>query len=355
MDLLNRISELEGECLKAIAVATTAEALQEVDLKYLSKKGLFSECMKSLRDVSSEDRPKVGARANEAKTRIDAALTAKRNAFADEALNAQLQSEAIDATLPALRRPPGSTHLITKVMGELVRIFQRLGFEIADGPEVETEFHNFDALNMLDDHPARDMQDTFFVGGVDGKTAKATNQTGVVLRTHTSPVQIRTMLAKKEPPVRILAPGAVFRSDYDVTHSPMFHQLEGLYVNKKVSFAELKGCLLFFAREYFGPNTQIRMRPSFFPFVEPGAEIDVSCVMCSGKGCRVCKETGWLEILGGGMVHPSVFKAAGMDSRLVQGFAFGMGIERIAMLKYGVPDLRLLFENDPRFLKQFGI
>lgn len=343
MELLSRIEELENECLQSISNAKSSEELQEVDNRFLSKKGLFSECLKALRDVPNEERPKVGAKANEAKTRIEQALNVKRSSFADQALNAQLEAEKIDPTLPALKRPSGSTHLITKVMGDLVRIFQRLGFEVAEGPEVETEFHNFDALNMLEDHPARDMQDTFFVGP------------GTVLRTHTSPVQIRSMLAKKQPPVRILAPGAVFRSDYDMTHSPMFHQLEGLYVNKQVSFSELKGCLLFFAKEYFGEGTQIRMRPSYFPFVEPGAEIDVSCVMCSGKGCRVCKETGWLEILGGGMVHPSVFRAAGFDPRLVQGFAFGMGVERIAMLKYGVPDLRLLFENDPRFLKQFGI
>lgn len=345
MDLIARIAELEAECLQAVEAAKTAAELDAADQKYLSKKGLLSECLKSLRDVPADQRPAVGSKANEAKSRLESNIQKKREGFESAALNAQLQAERIDYSLPSQRRPAGSTHLITKVMGELTRIFQRLGFEVAEGPEVETEFHNFDALNMPDDHPARDMQDTFYVQ----------SKPGTLLRTHTSPVQIRTMLAKKKAPVRILCPGTVFRSDYDVTHSPMFHQIEGLYVNKSVSFAELKGCLTYFAREYFGESTKIRMRPSYFPFVEPGAEIDVSCVLCSGKGCRVCKDSGWLEILGGGMVHPEVFKAAGFDPRTVQGFAFGMGIERIAMLKYGVPDLRLLFENDPRFLRQFGI
>ncbi len=228
---------------------------------------------------------------------------------------------------------------------KITKIFFRLGFNLEDGPEAEAEFYNFDALNMGADHPARDMQDTFYLPPVGEKKP--------LLRTHTSPVQIRTMLSRK-PPIRILSAGAVFRSDYDVTHSPMFHQVEGLYVNKKVSFAELKGCLLFFAREMFGSKTQIRLRPSYFPFVEPGAEVDVSCFNCAAKGCRVCKQSGWLEILGAGMVHPNVFKQVGYDSNDLTGFAFGMGVERIAMLKYDIPDLRMIFENDVRFLKQFG-
>jgi phenylalanyl-tRNA synthetase alpha chain len=344
-DLIAQIATVEAECLNAIAQARSASELVEVDNKYLSKRGALSELLKALRDVAPADRPKVGARANEAKTKLEAALADKRGRFEAEALNAKLETERVDVTLPARKAPLGSLHPISKVISEIVWIFRRLGFDLSEGPEIETEFHNFDALNMGPNHPARDMQDTFYV-----KSAS-----NVLLRTQTSPVQIRTMKGRK-PPVRILSPGAVFRSDYDVTHTPMFHQVEGLYVDRDVSFAELKGCLLFFAREMFGAHTQVRLRPSYFPFVEPGAEVDVTCMMCKGKGagCRVCKETGWLEILGAGMVHPKVFEAVGYDPAQVTGFAFGMGVERIAMLKYGIPDLRLMFENDVRFLRQFG-
>lgn len=344
--LIGSISEVEAECLRAITEAQSVAALVEVDNKFLSKKGALSELLKALRDVAPADRPKVGAHANEAKFKLEAALGEKRGAFEAQALDEKLAKERIDFTLPARKAPVGSLHPITKVMAEVVAIFRRLGFELSEGPEVETEFHNFDALNMREDHPARDMQDTFYL--------LSSLRAGVLLRTHTSPVQIRTMKGRR-PPVRILCPGAVFRSDYDMTHSPMFHQVEGLYVDRDVSFAELKGALLFFAREMFGSQTQIRLRPSYFPFVEPGAEVDVSCIMCKGKGCRTCKDTGWLEILGGGMVHPKVFEAVGFIEAPVRGFAFGMGVERIAMLKYGIPDLRLLFENDVRFLRQFGI
>jgi len=343
--LIGRIAEVETECLRAIEEARSVADLTAVDNKYLSKKGALSELLKALRDVSPEDRPKVGARANEAKTKLEAAMNGKRTTLEDQALNLKLEAERIDFSLPARRVPMGSLHPITKVVSEIVSIFRRLGFDLSEGPEIETEFHNFDSLNMQADHPARDMQDTFYVKGADS----------VVLRTQTSPVQIRTMLARKNPPIRILSPGAVFRSDYDVTHSPMFHQVEGLYVDEKVSFAELKGCLLFFAREMFGSNTQVRLRPSYFPFVEPGAEVDVTCFQCKGAGCRLCKETGWLEILGAGMVHPNVLKSGGVDSSKYTGFAFGMGVERIAMLKYGIPDLRMMFENDVRFLRQFGV
>lgn len=343
--LIGRIGEVESECMRAIEQARSSAELVEVDNKYLSKKGELSELLKALRDVAPADRPKVGARANEAKTKLEGALNAKRAQFEAQQLAQRLEKERVDVTLPARKVPVGSLHPISKVVSEVVGILRRLGFELSEGPEVETEFHNFDALNMRADHPARDMQDTFYL--------PPSYKGGALLRTHTSPVQIRTMLGKK-PPVRVITPGAVYRSDYDMTHSPMFHQIEGLYVDRNVSFAELKGVLLFFAREMFGANTQIRLRPSYFPFVEPGAEVDVTCMMCKGKGCRVCKETGWLEILGGGMVHPKVFEAAGYDPATVTGFAFGMGVERISMLKYDIPDLRLLFENDIRFLRQFG-
>lgn len=345
--LIARIDELEQECARAVTQAGSAAELTEVDNKYLSKKGALSEILKALKDVLPADRPKVGARANEAKAKLEGAITARRTKFDDEALTARLESERVDFTLPARKVPLGSLHPITKVISEAIAIFRRLGFELAEGPEIELEKYNFDALNMPDDHPARDMQDTFYL--------PPSVKPGLLLRTHTSPVQARTMLAKKAPPVRILCPGAVFRSDYDMTHSPMFHQIEGLYIDREVSFAELKGALLFFAREMFGAQTQVRLRPSYFPFVEPGAEIDVTCIMCKGKGCRTCKDTGWLEILGGGMVHPKVFEAVGYNPKEVTGFAFGMGIERMAMLKYGIPDLRLLFENDVRFLRQFGV
>lgn len=348
MDLVARIAEIESQCLKAIEEAQTQPELTAVENQFLSKKGKLSECLRLLKDVPSEKRPAVGSQANKTKLALEKAFQEKRSHFESAELERKLASEKIDVSLPATITPVGSLHPISKVMDEIVSILERIGFVLASGPEVEREFYNFDALNIAEDHPARDMQDTFFL------PFESVPQKGkVVLRTHTSSVQIRTML-KQKPPVRILCGGAVFRSDYDLTHSPMFHQIEGLYVDKNVSFAELKGCLLFFARELFGAQTQIRLRPSFFPFVEPGAEVDVTCVLCKGKGCRVCKDTGWLEILGAGMVHPNVFKAVGYDPSEVSGFAFGMGIERISMLKYGIPDLRLLFENDIRFLRQFG-
>ena len=342
MALLKQIEGLEVEALREISAAKDLAALNEVDNKYLSKKGALSGLLKSLKDVAPEERPAVGSRANELKAKVEGALQEKKAQFESVLLEGKLQSERIDTSLPARKLALGSVHPISKVISEIIQIFGRIGFDASEGPEVETEFYNFDALNIAGDHPARDMQDTFYLPW------------GSLLRTQTSPVQIRTMKDKK-PPVRIISPGAVFRSDYDMTHSPMFHQVEGLYVDKNVSFAELKGCLEYFAKEMFGAETKIRLRPSFFPFVEPGAEVDVTCVQCKGKGCRVCKNTGWLEILGAGMVHPQVFKSVGYNSSDVKGFAFGMGVERIAMLKYGIPDLRLLFENDNRFLKQFGV
>ncbi len=339
MDLISKLDEIEKQCLQAIAACKDEASLSEIEIKYVSKKGLLSECLKALKDVSPADRPKVGAKANEAKTKIETALSAKKETFQSAALDEKLKSQTIDITLPSRKVPVGSLHPITKVIAEISSIFRRLGFDLSEGPEIDTEFNCFDALNIPADHPARDMQDTFYLPESVKKN--------VVLRTQTSTVQIRTMLAKKKPPVRILSPGAVFRSDYDQTHSPMFHQIEGLYVDKEVSFAELKGCLLFFAREMFGADSKIRFRPSFFPFVEPGAEMDVWFADKNGGG-------RWLEILGAGMVHPNVFKSVGYDSATTSGFAFGMGVERIAMLKYGITDLRLLFENDIRFLKQFS-
>jgi phenylalanyl-tRNA synthetase alpha chain len=340
-DLLSQIEALEGQAMAAVKAADSLAALVEVDNAYLSKKGQLSLLLRGLKDVSNEERPRIGAKANEVKAKVEGAIQTRRIAFESVELEARLIKDRIDVTLPGVRGPQGSLHPVTKVLAEMNEIFARIGFDVAHGPEADTEFNNFDALNIPADHPARDMQDTFYL------------ESGKLLRTQTSTLQIRSML-KQKPPLRIICPGAVYRSDYDITHSPMFHQVEGLYVDKNVSFAELKGCLEYFAREMFGAHTKIRLRPSFFPFVEPGAEVDVTCVQCKGKGCRVCKDTGWLEILGAGMVHPNVFKAVGYDPGSVTGFAFGIGVERVAMLKYGIPDLRLLFENDLRFLKQFG-
>ncbi len=341
MDLIAKLDEIEKLCLQAISVCTDEASLIEVENKYVSKKGLLSECLKAFKDVLTADRPKVGARANQAKAKIETALASKKESFQSAALDEKLKSQTIDISLPGRKVPVGSLHPITRVVAEINSIFKRLGFELSEGPEVDTEFNCFDALNIPADHPARDMQDTFYLPDSIKKNT--------VLRTQTSTVQIRTMMAKKKPPVRILSPGAVFRSDYDQTHSPMFHQIEGLYVDREVSFAELKGCLLFFAREMFGADSKIRFRPSFFPFVEPGAEMDVWFADKNNpNGGR------WLEILGAGMVHPNVFSSVGYDSATTTGFAFGMGVERIAMLKYGISDLRLLFENDIRFLRQFS-
>jgi phenylalanyl-tRNA synthetase alpha chain len=349
VDLISEISKLEQECLAAVLRCQNSSDLTQVHDTYFSKKGKLSEVLKELRNVPADQKPLVGAKANQTKVALENAFQEKRNTFELETLNAKLESERVDISLPSSGRPVGSTHPISAVISETVNIFKRLGFELASGPEAETEFFNFDALNIPDDHPARDMQDTFYV-----KVPHTKDGQRVILRTHTSPVQIRTMKNKK-PPLRVISAGAVFRSDYDITHTPMFHQVEGFYADEHVSFAELKGTLLFFAREMFGAETKIRLRPSFFPFVEPGAEVDVTCLICKGKGCRVCKDSGWLEILGAGMIHPNVFKSVDYAAGKVSGFAFGMGMERIAMLKYGIGDLRTIFENDVRFLRQFGV
>jgi phenylalanyl-tRNA synthetase alpha chain len=268
--------------------------------------------------------------------KIDSTLSALRNARKEESL----QKERIDVTLPGRRRPTGSKHPITLVTEEITEIFAGLGFQVAEGPEIELDYYNFETLNFPKDHPARDMQDTFFIDD------------NILLRTHTSPVQVRTML-KHAPPVRIIAPGTVYRCDSDATHSPMFHQVEGLMVDHGITFGDLKGILTIFVNQFFGKGIGVRLRPSFFPFTEPSAEVDIACVICKGKGCRVCKNSGWLEILGAGMVDPEVYRHVHYDPETISGFAFGMGIERIAMLKYGINDMRLLFENDLRFLRQF--
>ncbi len=335
-----QLEQLRRQALDAIAAATSEDALQEIRVRFLGRKGELTGLMKGLGTLPPEERPVVGQLVNTVKDEVEAGIDQALTAARSEATAKRLASERIDVTLPGRGRRQGSKHPVTLVIEEVSEIFAGLGFSVAEGPEIEHDWYNFEALNFPPEHPARDMQDTFFV------------ENELLLRTHTSPVQIRTML-KQKPPVRIIAPGTVYRCDSDATHSPMFHQVEGLMVDSKVSFADLKGILTTFTNQLFGQKTGVRLRPSFFPFTEPSAEVDIACVICGGSGCRVCKQTGWLEILGAGMVDPEVFRHVGYDPEMISGFAFGMGVERIAMLKYGISDMRLLFENDVRFLRQF--
>jgi len=335
-----RLEILQQDALKALQDAGDLKSLQDVRVSILGKKGALTEIMKGMRDLSSEERPVVGNLVNSLKSCFEEAFSNRQVELQNQAISDRLASEKIDVTMPGRKRVMGSLHPVTLVADEIVDIFSRLGFTVEEGPEIEQDFYNFEALNIPKDHPARDMQDTFYISE------------DLVLRTHTSPVQIRTMV-KTEPPVRVIAPGTVYRRDSDLTHSPMFHQIEGFLVDDKVTFGDLKGILTHFLNEFFGDGLQVRFRPSFFPFTEPSAEVDIECVICGGKGCRVCSGTGWLEILGCGMIDPAVFDSVKYDPAKYSGFAFGMGLERIAMLKYRVNDLRLFFENDLRFLKQF--
>ncbi|PLX81720.1 MAG: phenylalanine--tRNA ligase subunit alpha [Desulfuromonas sp.] len=335
-----QLEKMAARARDEIQAVDSEAALQNVKTAFLGKKGEMTAIMKGMGKLSAEERPVIGALANTVKEGLEVALKDRFDQLRQQALQHRLASEKVDMTLPGRTMFKGGKHPITLVMEELVDIFSSLGFGVSEGPEIEEDFYNFEALNIPKDHPARDMQDTFYIGD------------DVVLRTHTSPVQIRTML-QHAPPVRVIAPGTVYRRDSDLTHSPMFHQIEGFLVDKKVTFGDLKGVLTAFVEQFFGSGTGVRFRPSFFPFTEPSAEVDIACVICGGKGCRVCSHTGWLEILGSGMIDPEVFKAVKYDTEKFSGFAFGMGLERIAMLKYGVNDLRLFFENDLRFLSQF--
>ena len=310
--------------------------LEEIRIDFLGKKGLLQGLMKDLRNASPEEKPKLGKDINLLKQHVEQEINNKTLGSKSTGKS----EDTFDTTLPGRKELTGTLHPITQIMEEINSIFFGLGFQVEEGPEIETDYYNFEALNIPKDHPARDMQDTFYI------------EDEMVLRTHTSPVQIHTM-ENREPPLRIIAPGKVYRCDSDVSHTPMFHQIEGLMVDKGVSFSHLKGIMNIFLQEVFGKDTKIRFRPSFFPFTCPSAEVDIQCVICNGKGCRVCSQTGWLEILGAGMVDPAVFKSVGYDSEKWTGFAFGLGIERIAMLKFGINDIRLFFENDLRFLKQF--
>lgn len=335
-----QLEQMRDEALRSIVQAVDEKALQDIRVRFLGRKGELTALMKGLGALSAEERPVVGQLVNTIKDEIESHLESAIKTAREQLINQRLQSERIDVTLPGRRSYCGTKHPITLVIEEVSDIFAGLGFSVAEGPEIEHDWYNFEALNFPPEHPARDMQDTFFV------------ENNLLLRTHTSPVQIRTML-KQKPPVRIIAPGTVYRCDSDATHSPMFHQIEGLMVDKGVTFGDLKGMLTTFTNQLFGQKTGVRLRPSFFPFTEPSAEVDIACVICGGKGCRVCKQSGWLEILGAGMVDPEVYRHVNYDAEEISGFAFGMGIERIAMLKYGINDMRLLFENDVRFLRQF--
>ena len=357
-DLLRQLTSLGEAARKEIGAASDERALEGLRVRFLGKKGEISAVLRGMGQLAAEERPKMGEAANRVRDEVESLLEGAGARLATVKLEAELKGPPIDVTLPGRSLlPRGHRHPITRAADEIAAIMGRLGYEVASGPEIELDWYNFEAINIPGDHPARDMQDTFYVeeATLSGKVEPGS----VVLRTHTSPVQIRAMKRAGKPPVRVICPGRVYRSDYDQTHSPMFHQVEGLCVDEGITFADLKGTLAAFARAYFGPGTKTRFRPSYFPFVEPGAEVDVSCSICGGTGkkdgkrCGTCKETGWLEVLGAGMVHPKLFENVGFDASRVTGFAFGMGVERMAMLRYGIDDLRLYFENDLRFLEQF--
>jgi phenylalanyl-tRNA synthetase alpha chain len=337
-----RVQEVLDRALAEVAGARSTSDLEQVRVRVLGRAGELTTVLRSLGNIPAADRPKVGQQANLAKTQLEERIAARLDELKAAEHQRTLAADRPDLTLPGRRSTSGAVHPLTRVTEEVIDVFEGLGFSVAEGPEVESDYYNFAALNFPDDHPARDMQDTFHVGA------------DALLRTHTSPVQIRTMKAQR-PPVRIICLGKVYRRDIlDATHSPMFHQVEGLAVDKHITMADLKATLQLFAREMFGPKSTVRFRPSFFPFTEPSAEVDVRCFKCGGDGCRFCKESGWLEILGSGMVHPNVLRNVGYDPEEVTGWAFGMGIDRVALLKYEIDDIRLFFDNDLRFLQQFA-
>ena len=337
---MENLDVLVSQALEAVSHTDDVNALEQLRVHYLGKKGELTQVMKTLGNLSAEERPQAGALINAAKDQVQEALNSRKATLEQAALSAKLAAERIDVTLPGRGQTSGGLHPVTRTLERVEQFFTRIGYGIAEGPEVENDYHNFEALNIPGHHPARAMHDTFYFNA------------NMLLRTHTSPVQVRTM-ESQQPPIGIVCPGRVYRCDSDITHSPMFHQVEGLLVDEGVSFADLKGTIEEFLRVFFEKPLGVRFRPSFFPFTEPSAEVDMQCVMCSGKGCRVCKQTGWLEVMGCGMVHPNVLRMSGIDPEKYQGFAFGMGVERLAMLRYGVNDLRLFFDNDLRFLAQF--
>ena len=336
-----KLEKIKEEALAKISTCDNLDLLNEIRVAYLGKKGELTEVLKGMKDVAPEDRPKVGQMVNDARAIIEEKLDEAKNDFTKKAREIKLKTETIDVTLPAKKTKTGHPHPNTVALTEVNRIFIGMGYEVVEGPEVELDYYNFEALNIPANHPAKDEQDTFYINKE------------IVLRTQTSPVQVRVM-EKQKPPIRIIAPGRVYRSDeVDATHSPCFHQIEGLVIDKGITMSDLKGTLAQFAKEMFGADTKVKFRPHHFPFTEPSAEMDVTCFKCGGKGCRFCKGEGWIEILGCGMVHPKVLKMSGIDPNEYSGFAFGIGLERIALLKYEIDDMRLLYENDERFLSQF--
>lgn len=334
------LEQIASEAEAAIAAASELGALDDLRVEYLGKKGRLTGLLKGLGALSNEERPAAGAKINDVKQALQTRINQRKEKLEGEALNAKLSGETVDVTLPGRGEEVGGLHPVTRTMERIESFFTHIGYDVETGPEIEDDYHNFEALNIPGHHPARAMHDTFYVNP------------STVLRTHTSPVQVRTM-EKQAPPIRIICPGRVNRCDSDLTHTPMFHQVEGLVVDKNISFADLKGVIDQFLKAFFERDLPVRFRPSYFPFTEPSAEVDIQCTNCSGAGCRVCSQTGWLEVMGCGMVHPNVFKSCNVDAEQFTGFAFGMGVERLAMLRYGVNDLRLFFENDLRFLKQF--
>ena len=336
----DRLKRLEEEAFSELRAARGESQVQAVRTKYIGRKGLLTHWLKEVGKLPVSERPALGQMVNQLKAALEHATERALEEERERQKIQRLLGEEVDYSLPGRRPPRGGKHLITQVTEEIVSIFERLGFEVSEGPEVELDYYNFEALNFPKDHPARDMQDTFYF------------TPNVVLRTHTSPVQVRTMESRK-PPLRVIAPGRVYRHDSDPTHSPMFHQVEGFVVDHHITFGDLKGTLTYFAQQFFGPDVQMRFRPSFFPFTEPSAEVDIRCVICQGQGCPVCKKSGWLEILGSGMIDPEVFRFVGYDPEAYTGFAFGLGVERIAMLQVGLNDIRIFFENNLQFLKQF--
>ncbi|WP_459168002.1 phenylalanine--tRNA ligase subunit alpha [Natronospora cellulosivora (SeqCode)] len=341
LDLKQQLKSIEEEAKKLFNEVGDLESLEGLRIEFLGKKGRITDVLRQMGKIPAEERPIIGQVANKLKATLNKMLSEKKSVLKEVLKKKKLQEETIDVTLPGKQIELGHKHPLTQITEQVKDIFIGLGFNIAEGPEIENQYNNFEALNIPKYHPARDLQDTLYIDDEH------------VLRTHTSPVQIRTM-AKEKPPIRIIAPGRVYRSDeIDASHSPVFHQLEGLVVDHGISFSDLKGTIETFLKAIYGENTKTRFRPSYFPFTEPSAEVDISCVICEGKGCRLCSSTGWLEVMGSGMVHPNVLEMAGIDSKEYTGFAFGMGLDRITMLKYGINDIRLLFENDKRFLHQF--
>jgi phenylalanyl-tRNA synthetase alpha chain len=335
-----QLDVIEREAKKKLAEVSREPDVLTIKARYLGRKGILTAMLKQIPALPEKERPSFGNKLNVVKKRIEELVEERLEAIKSISKHKQLSISRVDYTLPGRRLPIGNFHPIIQVQEEIEDIFCHLGFYVAEGPDVETDFNNFEALNIPKDHPARDMQDTFYISE------------NFLLRTHTSPIQVRVMKSQG-PPVKIICPGSAFRRDSDITHTPMFHQVEGLLVDDFVTFGDLKGVITVFVKKFFGPDTEVRFRPSYFPFTEPSAEVDIGCVLCGGKGCRVCSGSGWLEVMGAGMVDPEVFKIVGYDPEKVTGFAFGMGIERLAMLKYGIDDIRLFFENDLRFLEQF--